>query len=151
MTAFDLGAGTARRALAPLGAQGSDEEIRERHATVVWCLLTEPGDSVARRVIAAFGAAAALEAVLGGSAVPGVTPQELAEGCKRWLPRLSARAVADSVRTASARGVSLVTRADAALRPGTGQAAGHGGTSAARSRSSGWSLSAATTRTACSQ
>lgn len=114
MTAFDLGAGAARRALAPLGAQGSDEEIRERHATVVWCLLTEPGDSVARRVIAASGAAAALERVLAGGAVPGVTPQELAEGRKRWLPRLSARAVADSVRTASARGVSLVTRADAA-------------------------------------
>ncbi|MFC0197585.1 DNA-processing protein DprA, partial [Microbacterium arthrosphaerae] len=36
-----------------------------------------------------------------------------AEARKRWLPRLSARAIADSVASAAARGVALVTRADA--------------------------------------
>ncbi|WP_194398201.1 DNA-processing protein DprA [Microbacterium atlanticum] len=113
MSAFDLSPAASRRALAPLGLSGGDDDIRERHATVVWCLLTEPGDSVARRIIAGSGAAAGLEAVLGGGLVSEVTPRELAEGCRRWLPRLSAEAVDVAVRTAASRGVQLVTRSDA--------------------------------------
>lgn len=112
MTAFDLGADAARRALAPLGVHHSADAARERYATAVWCHLIEPGDSVAGRIVAARGAGAALEAVLRERTVAEVSPRELAEGRKRWLPRLSARAVADSFRTAAARGVSLVTRAD---------------------------------------
>jgi DNA processing protein len=111
VTAFDLSAGAARRALAPTGAY-DDDDARERYATAVWCQLIEPGDSVAGRLIAARGAAPALEAVLREGTLPDVTPRELAEGRKRWLPRLSARAVADSLATAAARGVTLVTRSD---------------------------------------
>ncbi|KAF2412138.1 DNA protecting protein DprA [Microbacterium sp. B35-04] len=112
MTAFDLSAGAARRALAPTGADDDRDDARERYATAVWCQLIEPGDSVAGRLIAARGAAPALEAVLAEGTLPDVTPRELAEGRKRWLPRLSARAVADSLTTAAARGVTLVTRSD---------------------------------------
>ncbi|WP_347975726.1 DNA-processing protein DprA [Microbacterium sp. ProA8] len=111
MTSFDLSAGAARRALAPTGAY-DDDDARERYATAVWCQLIEPGDSVAGRLIAAHGAAPALEAVLRAGTLPDVTPRELAEGRKRWLPRLSARAVADSLSMAAARSVTLVTRSD---------------------------------------
>ncbi|MEV5071399.1 DNA-protecting protein DprA [Microbacterium sp. LMI12-1-1.1] len=112
MTAFDLGADAAGRALAPLGVHQSADAARERYATAVWCHLIEPGDSVAGRIVAARGAAPALEAVLAEGTLAEVTPRELAEGRKRWLPRLSARVVADSFLTAAARGVRLVTRAD---------------------------------------
>jgi DNA processing protein len=108
---FELDAGTARRALAPLGGEYDDDAARERYATAVWCLLIEPGDSVAGRLIAARGAAGALEAMLEDEPDE-LTSRELAEGRKRWLPRLSARAVSDSLTTAAARGVALVTRAD---------------------------------------
>nr|WP_284445069.1 DNA-processing protein DprA [Microbacterium yannicii] len=90
----------------------SAEDARERYAIAVWCQLIEPGDSVAGRVIAARGPVAALDAVLAGGSLPEVTARELAEGRKRWLPRLSARAVDASLATAAARGVALVTRSD---------------------------------------
>ena len=114
MTVFDLGVDAARRALAPLGIDLSDDDgARTRYATVVWCCLTEPGDSVAGRIVAHRGPVAALEDVFGGAAIPEVGERELAEALKRWRPRLDPQAVTDSVRTAAARGVALVTRADA--------------------------------------
>ncbi|MFF2484990.1 DNA-processing protein DprA [Microbacterium sp. NPDC058062] len=112
MIAFDLSADAARRALSPAGIEYDADEGRTRYATAVWCQLIEPGDSVAGRIIGARGAVAALEAVLGGAALPEITPKELAEGRKRWLPRLSAGAVAESLATAAARGVTLLTRGD---------------------------------------
>lgn len=114
MTALDLSPGAARRALAPLGLDLTDDEARTRYATVVWCCLTEPGDSVAGRIVAHRGPVAALEAVFGGGAVDEVSARELAEGLKRWRPRLHPQPVADAIRAAAARGVALVTRADAA-------------------------------------
>nr|WP_242061569.1 DNA-processing protein DprA [Microbacterium ureisolvens] len=92
-------------------ALGADESL-ERYATAVWSQITEPGDSVAGRIVAARGAVAGLEAVLSEGALDEVTPRELADGRKRWMPRLSARAVADSLRVAAARGVRLLTRSD---------------------------------------
>lgn len=112
MSGFDLSADAAVRALASTRPEDSPEAARERYAIAVWCQLIEPGDSVAGRIIAARGPVAALEAVLAGGALPDVTPRELAEGRKRWLPRLSARAVASSLATAAMRGVALVTRRD---------------------------------------
>ncbi|MFB7891331.1 DNA-processing protein DprA [Microbacterium sp. NPDC056044] len=112
MIGFDLGADAARRALAPAGLDMDDHEALERYATAVWCHLIEPGDSVAGRVIAARGPVASLRAVIVGDELPELTTKEAAEGRKRWLPRLSAGAVADSLATAAARGVRLVTRAD---------------------------------------
>ncbi|MFC8681422.1 DNA-processing protein DprA [Microbacterium ureisolvens] len=112
MTGFDLTSASAERALAPLGlALGADESL-ERYAAAVWSQITEPGDSVAGRIVAARGAVAGLEAVLSEGALYEVTPRELTDGRKRWMPRLSARAVADSLRVAAARGVRLLTRSD---------------------------------------
>ena len=112
MIAFDLSAGAARRALSPAGIEYDADEGRTRYATAVWCQLIEPGDSVAGRIIGARGPVAALEAVLAGAELSELTPKELAEGRGRWLPRLSAGAVAESLATAAARGVTLLTRGD---------------------------------------
>lgn len=114
MTSIDLSPDTARTVLAPLVADRDDRDVTERYATVVWCLLTEPGDSAAGRVIATVGAAAALAALTAGETLPGLTPREQAEARKRWLPRLSSRAAVDAVQTAAARGVALVIPGDAA-------------------------------------
>jgi len=114
--AFDLSPDTARRALGSLAvADDADEPeaARSRYATAVWSHLAEPGDSVAGRIIGACGPAAGLEAVLTGDALPELTPRELADGRRRWLPRLSATAVADSLTAAATRGMTLLTRADA--------------------------------------
>ena len=114
MTAFDFDADTARRVLAPLGGAALDDDAaRDRFATVVWSHLAEPGDSVAGRMVAERGAAGALEAVLADGLQAGLTRRELSDGLKRWLPRLSARTISDSVGTAAARGIRLITRADA--------------------------------------
>jgi DNA processing protein len=110
--AFDLSADAARRALSPAGVEYDPEEARERYAIAVWCQLIEPGDSVAGRVIGARGPVAGLEAVVAGADLAELSPKEAGEGRKRWLPRLSAGAVADSLAMAAARGVRLVTRAD---------------------------------------
>ncbi|WP_106814123.1 DNA-processing protein DprA [Microbacterium timonense] len=113
MTGPDLTADAARRTLAPLGpAPGDDETARRRYATVLWSHATEPGDSVAGRLIAARGPVEALQAVLAGGALPELTPRELSDARKRWVPRLSMQAVTDAIRIAAVRGVQLVTRDD---------------------------------------
>ncbi len=113
MIAFDLGADAARRALAPIGGDFADDAaVQTRYATVVWCCLTEPGDSVAGRIVANRGPVAALEAVFGGAPIPEVGERELSEAIKRWRPRLDPQAVTDAVRSAAVRDVSLITRAD---------------------------------------
>lgn len=113
MTAFDLSVDAARAALAPLHLQLSDDDALDRYATAVWCQLVEPGDSVAGRVVAARGAVAALEALLSARPLDELTVRERTEAPKRWLPRLSARSVADTLRIAGARDVALVTPRDA--------------------------------------
>lgn len=67
--------------------------LADRMARASWSVLTEPGDSVAGRLIAELGAVAALEAALDdddrhslGSAL---TPVELARGRSRWRPRMA--------------------------------------------------------------
>lgn len=120
MSGIRLTPASARHALEQLEEPGRDDEaVVERYATVVWSHLVEPGDSVAGRLVGALGAAAALE-VAGAAAGsprladPGlVSPRELADGRKRWMPRLSERAVLDTLRVASVHGVTLTTRADA--------------------------------------
>ncbi|MDR7189702.1 DNA processing protein [Microbacterium sp. BE35] len=112
MIAFDLSAGAAQQALSPAGIEFDAQEARARYATAVWCQLIEPGDSVAGRIIGARGPVAALEAVLADGEFPELTPKELVDARKRWLPRLSAGAVAGSLAAAAARGVTLLTRGD---------------------------------------
>lgn len=63
----------------------------ERMARVRWSVMTEPGDAIAGRLIAAFGAVAALQCALDSSASApahaGVSTVELARARERWLPR----------------------------------------------------------------
>lgn len=114
MTRFDFSPDAARAALGLMEEPPADADAaRERYATLVWCHLTEPGDSVAGRLVAARGAAGALEAAVNGGAVPELSPQELGAARKRWLPRLSPTALADTMRIAATRGVRFVTRGDA--------------------------------------
>ncbi len=112
MTAFDLSAAAASRALASMRPDLAGEQARARYAVVVWCCLIEPGDSVAGRIVAARGSVEGLEAMLSGGALPEVASGELADARRRWMPRLSARAVADALQSAAARRVVLVTRDD---------------------------------------
>ncbi|WP_019179134.1 DNA-processing protein DprA [Microbacterium yannicii] len=115
MTDLDLSPTAARHALAIVEEPPVDDQAAaDRYATVVWCHLTEPGDSAAGKLIASRGAAAGLAALVTAAPVHELTPRELADARKRWLPRLGARPVTDALRIAGARGVTLVTPADAA-------------------------------------
>ncbi|MBD3941536.1 DNA-protecting protein DprA [Microbacterium sp. NEAU-LLC] len=113
MITFDLSPAVAQAALAPLGHELPDEDALELYALIVWCHLIEPGDSVAGRMLACRGPVEALDAMLRGTPVDEVSGRELTEARKRWLPRLSARTVADTLRVAGARGITVVTRRDA--------------------------------------
>ena len=112
MTGFDLSVGAARTALAPLGLDLADDEALHRHAVAVWCQLVEPGDSAAGRVVASLGPVEALARLVAGAPFAELTAREDSDARKRWMPRLSARAVSDTLRIAAARGVQLVTRHD---------------------------------------
>ena len=123
MTAFELTAEAARRALRPDDprADADDEAIVERYALIVWSHLTEPGDGAAGRLIRELGAAGALRTAMGeaqgdslrsASAGMVLTADELLKGRSRWLPRLSQDTVAASLRIAAANGVQIVTPAD---------------------------------------
>lgn len=114
MTNLDLSPAAARRALGVATPEGADDDaVVDRYATAVWCHLVEPGDSVAGRLIAELGPAAALGAMLARRRTPGVSEKELTAGRKRWLPRLSAEGVAGGLRGAARAGATLVTRCDA--------------------------------------
>ncbi|WP_127474666.1 DNA-processing protein DprA [Microbacterium sulfonylureivorans] len=114
MTVFDLSPSTARRALGDLLApEASDAVAVERYATVVWCHLVEPGDSVAGRLVAERGATGALRAVLAGDAGGVVGGGEFSAARRRWMPRLSADAVTDGLRGAAKARAVLVARGDA--------------------------------------
>jgi len=112
VTGFDLSIGAARAALAPLGLDLADEEALYRHAVAVWCQLVEPGDSAAGRVVASLGPVEALARLAAAAPFAELTAREDSDARKRWMPRLSARAVSDTLRIAAARGVRLVTRHD---------------------------------------
>jgi DNA processing protein len=116
VTAIDLTFEGARRGLA-LGGQPQDADeaaALERFALIVWSHLTEPGDGAAGRLVARLGAVEALRTVRGASPAGeyGLTADELAQGRKRWAPRLSSEAVETSLRVAARNGVRIVTPAD---------------------------------------
>jgi DNA processing protein len=113
VTRFELTVPAARAALLRLAGDAADDAASlDRYARVAWCVMTEPGDSVAGRLIAEQGATGALRAVMAAPKPPGRPADEIARGLTRWLPRLSAQAVDDALGIADRRGVQLVTRAD---------------------------------------
>lgn len=111
---------SARSARATLSAVAEvdrfdDRELLDVHARVVWNHLTEPGDSVAGRLIAALGPRAALETMLGGSpSAAGIMARELAEGLKRWRPRCDPEAIGAALTVAARHRVRAVTPHDPA-------------------------------------
>ncbi|TDN92704.1 DNA-processing protein DprA [Microbacterium sp. BK668] len=113
MTASDLVRTAARRALAPVRSY-PDADDPDLAARVVWSHLVEPGDAVAGRLLAELSPAEALDAVTGRELLPAaaVTAKELADGRKRWMPRLSAEAVAASLDVAARAGVHLIVPGD---------------------------------------
>lgn len=123
MTSLDLDPATARAALAGIAGSaddGDDETVVADYARAIWSMLAEPGDGVAGRLVDAEGASSALRVIAGTSLlpdVPGLSPSVIAEGRRRWLPRLGAAAVDGSLRAARAAGIRLVTPADPAWPP----------------------------------
>ncbi|BDV30826.1 DNA-processing protein DprA [Microbacterium terricola] len=118
MTAFALTPDAARSALRGVDRVDElpDETVVDRYARAVWNLLTEPGDSIAGRLIEAAGAAGALaltqdeESLLPG--IEGVSPRALDEGLRRWRPRLVPDALADALRSATACGARMLLPGD---------------------------------------
>ncbi|WP_345802789.1 DNA-processing protein DprA [Microbacterium sp. AZCO] len=82
----------------------------ERQARVVWSHLVEPGDSTAGRLVDELGAVRALEVAIAGAAT--ATAVDLAEGRRRWMPRLAQQAVRDSLLLAARAGVRLLVPSD---------------------------------------
>lgn len=112
MTALDLTPATARALLGPFARAGDDEAVVDRWATVVWCHLLEPGDSVAGRLIAGLGPSESLRLAVDDRTTALITEAELATARKRWMPRLSLDRIHDGLRSAAKAGVQLVTRGD---------------------------------------
>jgi DNA processing protein len=112
---FPLTVAAARRALAADAASAAldDDAVLERYALVVWSHLTEPGDGMAGRFIAAHGATDALRIVMGtATAAPGGTAEELSAGRRRWMPRLATDPIDTSLRIAAGSHLTILTRAD---------------------------------------
>lgn len=93
----------------------------ERAAHLVWSRLVEPGDSTAGALIAALGAAAALDLVVASThagdlqaavchqpTVPELSPQRVAAGLRRWTPRLQRKAVLADIDRGVAAGLGFL-------------------------------------------
>ncbi|EIC08213.1 DNA protecting protein DprA [Microbacterium sp. oral taxon 186 str. F0373] len=86
-------AGASRTALRGLVGDGlSDDEARTAYAAATWSTLVEPGDGTAGALIARYGAAEALERVVGEGTTglaggAGVTEEDVRAARARWLPR----------------------------------------------------------------
>lgn len=117
MTGIDLSAPAVGRALAAGGQSRDAGEAAavDRYARIVWNHLIEPGDGVAGRLILHLGVVEALRTAVDASSRGSLelTANELAEGRRRWLPRLSAEALDTSLRIAAKTGVTIVTPSDA--------------------------------------
>ena len=109
----------ARAALAPL-VRGDldDERARRVFATYVWSWITEPGDGVAGRLVAALGAEAALREVIGGGRdgvardAASISAKQWGEALERWRPRLGRSELHHALDIARRTGLSLLTPED---------------------------------------
>ncbi|MFD6698999.1 MULTISPECIES: DNA-processing protein DprA [unclassified Microbacterium] len=128
----------ARRALgaaelvARLRAVREDERFREAAARVrpdaelpavrdslIWSLITEPGDGVAGALVAALGAEEALDVMANGYGDDGAEDEArpargaLRDGRRRWAPRLDPLLHLGALRTAARIGATLLLPSDA--------------------------------------
>lgn len=111
MSEIDLRPETARTAMENLLPPGDGDDPVTAYACAVWSTLVEPGDGVAGALVAAFGAARALEIAGEGPTRPGeweaaeqagVSRAALAAGRDRWLPRWGDRVALECARRAGA-------------------------------------------------
>ncbi|QLD10365.1 DNA-processing protein DprA [Microbacterium oleivorans] len=78
------------RSLARPEQLADGEAVAERYARARWSVLAEPGDAVAGLAVARLGAAAALEAALGGGPAPEtleLADRDWSRALGRWQPR----------------------------------------------------------------
>lgn len=105
----------------------SEDDTAEVFARVVWSRLAEPGDATAGTLIAAVGAAEALELlgksrparaaaaalaaadVTGEGGAPALSQRQLGAGVQRWLPRLDRASTVQDLATAASLGMRFVT------------------------------------------
>jgi DNA processing protein len=96
------------------------EAIRDRFARATWTGIAEPGDRTAGLVVAALGAADALEAVVTRwpapqwaaavlrAGVDGVPESEFQQAIERWQPRLKSATALLALRQAARYGARLL-------------------------------------------
>lgn len=108
-----------RAAIAPLMPDAPDQDrARRAIAACAWSAITEPGDGVAGRLIAAVGAESALLEVARGGRdglareAAELTPAQWTEGVKRWMPRLQTLDLTGPLDTARRAGFALLTPED---------------------------------------
>jgi DNA processing protein len=122
MTMFGLKeAEVATLVRAVAGEELDREAIRDRFARATWTGIAEPGDRTAGLVVDAFGAAAALDAVVerwsaerwsaaakeaGADEIPGT---EFQQAIDRWQPRLKSASALLALRHAARLGARLLT------------------------------------------
>jgi DNA processing protein len=109
---------TLIRAIA--GDELDREAIRDRFARATWTGIAEPGDRTAGLVVAALGAADALDAVVARwpapqwaaavehSGVDGIPESEFQQAIERWQPRLKSATALLAVRQAARYGARLL-------------------------------------------
>ncbi|WP_396656899.1 DNA-processing protein DprA [Microbacterium sp.] len=104
------------RAAALLDGPADVSAHRETAARAVWSCLIEPGDGVAGRLIAAGGAARALEVVeaedRGHALAAGIAARDWTKALERWRPRADAALIRSALATAAAADIRLLSPAD---------------------------------------
>ncbi|MGP3536472.1 DNA-processing protein DprA [Microbacterium sp. RD1] len=112
MTGAFFSTTAASRVLA--GVRPADAATPDALARTAWSVVTEPGDGVAGRLLAAYGAVEAADRMFRGAltAVPGVTPAELRAAQERWEPRVEPDAVRTAVDRARRSGVRVIVPGD---------------------------------------
>ncbi|MGR0219392.1 DNA-processing protein DprA [Agromyces sp. ZXT2-6] len=124
MSALDRTITASSAALAAVRPSSDDLEPRDLAAAAILGFVSEPGDGVLGRLVAALGAARVAEEILAGR--PGgevtavavergaaVSVHEVSAGLQRWRPRLDHAAFARGLGQAARVGARLVLPADA--------------------------------------
>ena len=118
---FGLGEAEVATLVRAIAGNSLDREaIRDRFARATWTGIAEPGDRTAGLVVAALGAADALDAVVARwpapqwaaavlrAGVDGVPESEFQQAIERWQPRLKSATALLAVRQAARYGARLL-------------------------------------------
>jgi DNA processing protein len=118
---FGLGEAEVATLIRAIAGDSLDREaIRDRFARATWTGIAEPGDRTAGLVVAALGAADALDGVVARWAAPqwaaavlrsgvdGATEGEFQQAIERWQPRLKSATALLAVRQAARYGARLL-------------------------------------------